>query len=171
MVPILVLSCTVRMIRYHFCKVNQRQQGTQRICRSSYPLPLPPRRRPTTNTRAAAPVALLMVFPCCFPSQEESLDLVRKGCENLAVHITNALKYGVKVTKAGLTSEWRSSCQAIWAVCPRTVEHADVVSCFSPRLRYLSRSFSRIILTSFSRLFIGKGRKQQQQQCFPKDVE
>ncbi|CAM9962673.1 unnamed protein product [Pylaiella littoralis] len=29
--------------------------------------------------------------------KEENLDLVRKGCSNLAVHVTNALKYGVKV--------------------------------------------------------------------------
>ncbi|CAN0081525.1 unnamed protein product, partial [Hapterophycus canaliculatus] len=30
--------------------------------------------------------------------KEENLDLVRKGCSNLVVHITNALKYGVKVS-------------------------------------------------------------------------
>ncbi|CBN80167.1 conserved unknown protein [Ectocarpus siliculosus] len=29
--------------------------------------------------------------------KEENLDLLRRGCANLAVHITNALKYGVKV--------------------------------------------------------------------------
>ncbi|CAM9522653.1 unnamed protein product [Ascophyllum nodosum] len=29
--------------------------------------------------------------------EEENLDLVRNGCSNLAVHIANALKYGVKV--------------------------------------------------------------------------
>lgn len=55
---------------------------------SSSPSSLPPPRR--LHPRAI-----------CFFSQEENLDLVRKGCENLVVHIANALKYGVKVTEGG----------------------------------------------------------------------